>query len=126
MLEKLYGNQSAAHLKLGNWQRAVETADLCLKKNENNYKAMFRKGKALGEQGFWERAEPILKDLLKKNPAGECSVMSAVYPEQDIERKIYVLICLCVNLLQRHRASTLRWHVCWRSTSRSARRRTKS
>jgi tetratricopeptide (TPR) repeat protein len=92
MLEKLYGNQSAAHLKLGNWQRAVETADLCLKKNENNYKAMFRKGKALGEQGFWERAEPILKDLLKKNPAGECSVMSAVYPKQDLERKIYVLI----------------------------------
>jgi tetratricopeptide (TPR) repeat protein len=70
MLEKIYGNMSAAHLKLRNWDRAVQTADQCLKKNENNLKALFRKGKALGEQGFWEKAEPILQDCLKRNPAG--------------------------------------------------------
>ena len=31
---------------------------------------MFRKGKALGELGYVEKAEKVLKELLKKNPAG--------------------------------------------------------
>jgi hypothetical protein len=31
---------------------------------------MFRKGKALGEQGFFEKAVKILEDLKKKNPSG--------------------------------------------------------
>lgn len=41
-----------------------------LKKNENNYKALFRKAKALGETGYFERAEKILEDIMKRNPAG--------------------------------------------------------
>jgi hypothetical protein len=41
-----------------------------LAKNENNYKALFRKGKALGEQGFFEKAEKILVDLKLRNPTG--------------------------------------------------------
>lgn len=41
-----------------------------LAKNENNYKALFRKGKALGEQGFFEKAVKILEDLKTKNPNG--------------------------------------------------------
>jgi hypothetical protein len=41
-----------------------------LKKNPENYKAMFRKGKALGSQGYYEKATLILEDLVKKNPAG--------------------------------------------------------
>jgi len=53
ILEKIYANMSACHLKNQNWKRALETADKALAKNENNYKAMFRKGKALGEQGFF-------------------------------------------------------------------------
>jgi hypothetical protein len=41
-----------------------------LAKNENNYKAMFRKGKALGELGFFEKAEKVLEELKTKNPSG--------------------------------------------------------
>lgn len=48
----------------------METADKALAKNENNYKAMFRKGKALGEQGFFEKAQKVLTDLKAKNPTG--------------------------------------------------------
>jgi tetratricopeptide (TPR) repeat protein len=60
---------SAAHIKLGNWKRALDTAEQALAKNPDNFKALFRKGKALGELGWFEKAEPILQDLLKKNPA---------------------------------------------------------
>lgn len=89
ILEKIYANMSACHLKNQNWKRAVETADKvrfrivdhttyiygtyslqALAKNENNYKAMFRKGKALGEQGFFEKALKVLEELKKKNPSG--------------------------------------------------------
>ena len=31
---------------------------------------MFRKGKALGEMGFFEKAQAVLEDLKKKNPPG--------------------------------------------------------
>lgn len=72
MLEKIYANMSACHLKQENWQRCIETADAALAKNGENFKALFRKGKAYGELGFFEKAEPILLDLLKRNPAGEC------------------------------------------------------
>ncbi|TFK45861.1 TPR-like protein [Heliocybe sulcata] len=69
MLEKIYNNMSACHMKQGNWQRALDTADKALKKNEKNYKALFRKGKALGELGYFEKSEKILEDLLQKNPS---------------------------------------------------------
>ncbi|KAJ7067063.1 TPR-like protein [Mycena amicta] len=38
-----------------------------LAKDENNYKAMFRKGKALAEQGYFERAIKVLEELKKKS-----------------------------------------------------------
>ncbi|KAI0065329.1 TPR-like protein [Artomyces pyxidatus] len=69
MIEKIYANMSACHIKQENWKRAQETADKALAKNPDNYKAMFRKGKALGELGFFERAEGVLNDLVKKNPS---------------------------------------------------------
>ena len=43
---------------------------LALAKNAHNYKAMFRKGKALGEQGFFEKAVKILEEVKEKNPTG--------------------------------------------------------
>jgi tetratricopeptide (TPR) repeat protein len=68
ILEKIYANMSACHLKNQNYKRAVETADKALAKNEKNYKAMFRKGKALGEQGFFEKASKVLNELKTQNP----------------------------------------------------------
>jgi len=78
ILEKIYANMSACHLKNQNWKRALETADKALAKNENNYKAMFRKGKALGEQGFFDKALVVLEDLKKKNPADDTLVAQEI------------------------------------------------
>ncbi|KAJ7170835.1 hypothetical protein C8R43DRAFT_1150277 [Mycena crocata] len=69
IVEKIYANMSACHLKNKNWKRALETADKALAKNESNYKAMFRKAKALSEQGYFERAVKLLEDLKSKSPA---------------------------------------------------------
>ena len=41
--------------------------------NDKNHKAQFRKAKALGALGYFDKAEPILTDLLYKNTAGKCS-----------------------------------------------------
>ncbi|EPT01425.1 hypothetical protein FOMPIDRAFT_1120590 [Fomitopsis schrenkii] len=67
IMEKIYSNMSACHLKQSNWRRAIETADKALAINEDNYKALFRKAKGLGETGYFEKAEKMLEDLLKKN-----------------------------------------------------------
>ncbi|KAL9714260.1 hypothetical protein Ac2012v2_002571 [Leucoagaricus gongylophorus] len=66
---KIYANMSACHIKNENWKRAVETADKALQKDENNYKAMFRKAKGLGEQGHFEKASKILEDIKTKSPS---------------------------------------------------------
>ncbi|KAI9439958.1 TPR-like protein [Lactarius indigo] len=55
--------------KRDNWKRAQETAEKALAKNPKNFKAMFRRAKALGEQGYSERAEKILEELIKQSPA---------------------------------------------------------
>ncbi|KAK0450258.1 TPR-like protein [Armillaria borealis] len=68
IISKIYGNMSACHFSQQNWKRTIETADKALTKNEKNYKALFRKGKALGEQGYIERAIKVLEDLKKKSP----------------------------------------------------------
>ncbi|KAG7451235.1 uncharacterized protein BT62DRAFT_926888 [Guyanagaster necrorhizus] len=68
IISKIYGNMSACHFSQQNWKRTIETADKALAKNEKNYKALFRKGKALGEQGYSERAIRVLEDVKKKNP----------------------------------------------------------
>jgi tetratricopeptide (TPR) repeat protein len=71
LVEKVYANMSACHIKRENWKRAQETAEKALVRNSKNYKAIFRRGKALGEQGYFERAEKILEDLIKESPAGK-------------------------------------------------------
>ncbi|KAJ3554498.1 hypothetical protein NM688_g3079 [Phlebia brevispora] len=68
LLEKIYSNMAACQIKKGNWKRAVECADKALAKNPKNTKAGFRKGKALGEMGYFEKADKILSDLLTQDP----------------------------------------------------------
>ncbi|KIM40516.1 hypothetical protein M413DRAFT_163097 [Hebeloma cylindrosporum] len=80
ILEKIYANMSACHLKNENYKRAIETADKALANNEKNYKAMFRKGKALGELGFFEKAQKVLNDVKTQSPA------DAAAAEQEIAR----------------------------------------
>jgi len=70
IIEKVYSNMCACHIKQGRWQRAVETADKALAKNEDNVKAKFRKGKALGELGFFEKAATMLEELLTAGGGG--------------------------------------------------------
>ncbi|KAJ7104031.1 TPR-like protein [Mycena belliarum] len=69
IIEKIYANMSACHLKNKNWKRALETADKALAKNDSNYKAMFRKAKAQAELGYFERAVKLLEELKTKSPA---------------------------------------------------------
>ncbi|KAG6374405.1 hypothetical protein JVT61DRAFT_4442 [Boletus reticuloceps] len=71
MLEKIYANMSACHLKQENWKRAIDTADKAIAKNSANSKAHFRKGKALGELGYFEKAEVVLTEAKKIAPNGK-------------------------------------------------------
>ncbi|OAX37290.1 TPR-like protein [Rhizopogon vinicolor AM-OR11-026] len=68
ILEKVYANMSACHIKQENWKRAVDTADKALSKNPANTKALFRKAKAFGELGYFEKAEAVLNEIKKVAP----------------------------------------------------------
>jgi len=63
LLEKIYANMCACHIKNGNWKRAVESADKALDRNPKNFKASLRKAKAQAELGWVEKAEKILTGL---------------------------------------------------------------
>lgn len=68
LLEKIWTNMAACHLKGQNYKRVIELADKALKKNENNTKAKYRKAKALAAQGYTEKAIAIIEELLKNDP----------------------------------------------------------
>lgn len=89
---KIYSNMSACHTKRANWHRTIETADKvriprrhhdcmlmwritvsrlkALALDKENVKAKFRKAKAQGEIGYFEKAEVLMNELLAKNPPG--------------------------------------------------------
>ncbi|KAG8747348.1 hypothetical protein FRC10_001527 [Ceratobasidium sp. 414] len=71
LLEKIWTNMAACHLKGGNYKRVIELADKALKKNENNSKAKYRKAKALAGQGYTEKAILMVEELLKNDPNDE-------------------------------------------------------
>jgi len=93
IIEKVYSNMCACHIKQGKWQRAIETAEKVLSKNADNVKAKFRKGKALGELGFFEKATAILEELLKANengpdvPAIKAELQRFKVMEKDVTKK---------------------------------------
>ncbi|CAE6536281.1 unnamed protein product [Rhizoctonia solani] len=68
LLEKIWTNMAACHLKGGNYKRVIELADKALTKNENNTKAKYRKAKAYAAQGYTEKGIEILEELLKQDP----------------------------------------------------------
>ncbi|KAG9095949.1 hypothetical protein FRC07_011009 [Ceratobasidium sp. 392] len=71
LLEKIWTNMAACHLKGGNYKRVIELADKALKKNENNTKAKYRKAKALAGQGYTEKAIGMIEELIKNDPDNE-------------------------------------------------------
>ena len=79
LIEKVYANMSACHTRRENWKRAQETAEKALARNPKNYKAMFRRGKALGEQGYFERAEKILEELIKESSTGKLALLRSCW-----------------------------------------------
>ncbi|KIY44144.1 TPR-like protein, partial [Fistulina hepatica ATCC 64428] len=87
IVEKIYNNMCACHLKNGKWERAVETANKALAKNENNTKAMFRKAKALAEQGFLERAVKLFQEVKAKNPSEAAAVNAEIAKYRSIDEE---------------------------------------
>ncbi|KDQ15916.1 hypothetical protein BOTBODRAFT_31363 [Botryobasidium botryosum FD-172 SS1] len=88
LIEKIYCNMSACHIKNSNWTRALESANKALAKNENNTKALFRKAKALAGSGYTEKAIEVLEDLLEKTPndaavRAELKAVKAVDKERE-------------------------------------------
>ena len=85
---------SACHTKRENWKRAQETAEKALGRNPKNYKAMFRRGKAIGEQGFFERAEKILEELIKESPAGKFALLLLVWCAVVVTTSCLIFDCV--------------------------------
>ncbi|TRM64353.1 hypothetical protein BD626DRAFT_491539 [Schizophyllum amplum] len=85
ILEKVYANMAACHIKTGNWKRAVETATKALAKNPENTKALFRKGKAECEEGFVERGIKTLQEVKQKNPQESASVDAEIARHRAID-----------------------------------------
>ncbi|CAG5897978.1 unnamed protein product [Menidia menidia] len=58
LLEKLYANRAAAYLNIvpGLYDQALEDCEKALQLNEGNYKALYRKAKALKEMGRHQEA----------------------------------------------------------------------
>ncbi|KAG5646945.1 hypothetical protein DXG03_001668 [Asterophora parasitica] len=87
LIEKIYANMSACHLKNENWKRVVATADQVLSKNETHYKVLYRKGKALGELGFHEKAVKILEVVKEKSPADAVAVDEAIAKFRKLDKE---------------------------------------
>lgn len=87
LLSKIYSNQSACHIKKQNWKRALETAEKSMSKNPENFKAQFRKGKALAELGYVEKSLATLEELLKKNPADQASINAEIARVKAADRE---------------------------------------
>lgn len=87
LLGKIYSNQSACHMKRGNWKRAIETAEKALAKNPSNHKAQFRKGKAQAESGYVEKALATLEDLLKKDESDKASITAEIARIKAVDKE---------------------------------------
>uniref|UniRef100_A0AAX7SR17 C3H1-type domain-containing protein n=1 Tax=Astatotilapia calliptera TaxID=8154 RepID=A0AAX7SR17_ASTCA len=56
LLEKLYANRAAAYLNIGLYDQALEDCEKALRLNEGNYRALYRKARALKELGRHQEA----------------------------------------------------------------------
>lgn len=65
---KCYNNQAAAQIKIEAFDAAIKSCDDVLRIQPDNVKALFRKGKALGNKGELDDAIAVLRKALKIEP----------------------------------------------------------
>lgn len=65
---KILQNRALCHSKLKAWKAAVADCDKALALDPTYTKAKKTRAKALGEDGDWEEAVRVLKDIAEKNP----------------------------------------------------------
>uniref|UniRef100_A0A8C5ELD8 C3H1-type domain-containing protein n=1 Tax=Gouania willdenowi TaxID=441366 RepID=A0A8C5ELD8_GOUWI len=82
LLERLYANRAAAYLNIGLYDQALEDCEKALRLNEGNYKALFRKAKALKELGRHQEAYEAVAKCSLAVPQ-DCSVTQLT---QDIAK----------------------------------------
>lgn len=64
----LYNNLAGCHLARENWEYVIELCNKILAKDENNVKALYRRGVAFGKLGNIEKAVPDLKKVITLEP----------------------------------------------------------
>uniref|UniRef100_A0AAX7UXJ4 C3H1-type domain-containing protein n=1 Tax=Astatotilapia calliptera TaxID=8154 RepID=A0AAX7UXJ4_ASTCA len=101
LLEKLYANRAAAYLNIGLYDQALEDCEKALRLNEGNYRALYRKARALKELGRHQEAyEAVAKCSLAVPQDSSVTQLT-----QDLAktlglkiRKAYVRILVLDNL----------------------------
>ncbi|TKY89336.1 hypothetical protein EX895_001867 [Sporisorium graminicola] len=64
-LSTVYSNMAACHLKQGNYDRAIQTADKSLKCDSGNVKAKYRRAQALRLQGELYEAQKFCRETIE-------------------------------------------------------------
>ncbi|XP_069762983.1 zinc finger CCCH domain-containing protein 7A isoform X2 [Narcine bancroftii] len=76
LIEKLYANRAACYLNMGLYNQVLKDCDKALQLNQNNYRALFRKGKSLKELGKHKEAYDVV---------AKCSL---AVPREDVVIKL--------------------------------------
>mmetsp|Transcript_17673 Transcript_17673/g.29056 ORF Transcript_17673/g.29056 Transcript_17673/m.29056 type:complete len:177 (-) Transcript_17673:1105-1635(-) len=71
-------NVAACHLKLSNWEKAESYCTKALKVDEDNVKALFRRGRARIELADFEDAERDLKRVVELDPEGAKTALAEI------------------------------------------------
>lgn len=67
-ISTLYSNMSSCHVKLGNWNAAIDLCNLVLETDATNLKALYRRGSAYIELQEYEKAEQDLEKAKNLDP----------------------------------------------------------
>uniref|UniRef100_A0A668AVX9 Zinc finger CCCH-type containing 7A n=1 Tax=Myripristis murdjan TaxID=586833 RepID=A0A668AVX9_9TELE len=81
LLEKLFANRAAAYLNIGLFDQALEDCEKALHLNEGNYRALFRKAKALKELGRHQEAYEAVAKCSLVVPQVRFNICSQILPQ---------------------------------------------
>ncbi|XP_053205220.1 uncharacterized protein LOC128389626 isoform X2 [Panonychus citri] len=87
-----YNNLAQAHMKKNSYDAALDSVNASLAINDNNVKALFRKGKILSAQGNFQEALEVFKEAVALDPdssslKAEYETISWAYQRQLEEEK---------------------------------------